>query len=400
MTKLSVVIPIYNAEKYIEKCLLSVMHQDVTDIEIICVLDGATDNSERIVRNMQTMDDRIIIISNDINRGQSYSRNVGIKKATGKYSLFLDADDFIDNKAFGLLIKNADERELDVLGFNLYQIYEDKPQQTLKAKSKEEKVCSGIEFFLDGYKTGYHMVTCTYMYRTDFLIGNSIYFINGIFYEDNIFYLDCMFKAQKVGYVDKALYCYRRHLQSTSMTRVDRIKHFESMCVVIDYILNKIDKENDRIIIQALQKMASGKILYAYKLYSEIESFPTSYIPKFSQVDKVLPFIQTAFRDGYYPYKFDEQTLMNLRKADKILIYGRGKLGIAMEKLLNEVGITNYSFVITKRQNDNDIDEITDWIDSKDRVSVIVASSIYSEEMAENAKKLGFDKVIVPRFYF
>ena len=94
MVKVSVVIPIYNVEEYIEECLCSVLNQTLKDIEIVCVNDGTKDNSMSIVEKYKGQDDRIVIVNKE-NGGLSSARNAGIEQAEGEYIYFLDSDDFI-----------------------------------------------------------------------------------------------------------------------------------------------------------------------------------------------------------------------------------------------------------------------------------------------------------------
>ena len=92
--EVSVIIPVYNVEKYLERCLDSVINQSFTDIEIICVNDGSTDNSLEILKYYEQMDDRVIVIDKE-NQGLSETRNLGINISNGKYITFIDSDDWI-----------------------------------------------------------------------------------------------------------------------------------------------------------------------------------------------------------------------------------------------------------------------------------------------------------------
>ena len=97
MTKISIIVPVYNTEKFLEKCLNSLIKQTLKDIEIICINDGSIDNSLQILRKFANKDKRIQII-NQTNSGLSIARNAGINKATGEYIGFVDSDDWVDLK--------------------------------------------------------------------------------------------------------------------------------------------------------------------------------------------------------------------------------------------------------------------------------------------------------------
>ena len=100
MVKISVIIPVYNVEKYLKESLESVVNQTLNDIEIICIDDGSTDSSPSILKEYQNNDERFIIINQE-NSGPGAARNRGIKEAKGKYTYFLDSDDYLELDALG-----------------------------------------------------------------------------------------------------------------------------------------------------------------------------------------------------------------------------------------------------------------------------------------------------------
>ena len=121
MSKVSVIIPVYNTEKYLKSCLDSVINQTLSDIEIICINDGSTDNSLDILEEYANKDDRIKII-NQKNQGVSEARNNGIKLAKSDYFILLDSDDSIENticeKSYNAIVKN--NADINIIGFNIY----------------------------------------------------------------------------------------------------------------------------------------------------------------------------------------------------------------------------------------------------------------------------------------
>lgn len=103
MPKLSVIVPVYNVEKYLKECINSIINQTLKDIEIICVNDGSTDNSLKILEELSQLDNRIKIINKE-NGGLASARNAGMKVASGEYYTFIDSDDFIDTNAYETVI--------------------------------------------------------------------------------------------------------------------------------------------------------------------------------------------------------------------------------------------------------------------------------------------------------
>ena len=115
--KISIIVPIFNGELYLEECLNSLVNQTFNDIEIICVNDGSTDNSMKILEDFQKKDSRIEIISQP-NQGVSIARNNGVNQANGEYVLFVDSDDWLDLDACAELYSNAVSNDSDIVLFN------------------------------------------------------------------------------------------------------------------------------------------------------------------------------------------------------------------------------------------------------------------------------------------
>ena len=119
MPKVSIIVPVYNVEKYLCQCLESLVHQTLTDIEIICVNDGSTDNSLGILNKYAQLDSRIKVFSQK-NQGVSSARNLGLEKVNGEYITFVDSDDWIELNACEILYNTAQERNTDILLCSYY----------------------------------------------------------------------------------------------------------------------------------------------------------------------------------------------------------------------------------------------------------------------------------------
>lgn len=123
--KVSVIIPAYNAEKYIKMTVESIINQTLKEIEVIIINDGSTDNTLSIINELEKKDDRIIIINNE-NKGVSYSRNIGIKKSRGEYLAFIDADDWIEKNYLKDTYNIAEKQELDIVLTDIYRLFKKK----------------------------------------------------------------------------------------------------------------------------------------------------------------------------------------------------------------------------------------------------------------------------------
>ena len=135
-SKISVIVPVYNAEQYLRECLESLVNQTLEDLEIICVNDGSTDSSPKILEEYASKDSRIKIFHQE-NQGVSAARNLGISKVQGEYLVFVDSDDWIELNALEILYKTIDKRKSDILLFSNYRYYGD---SSVKRDTRLEKL--------------------------------------------------------------------------------------------------------------------------------------------------------------------------------------------------------------------------------------------------------------------
>lgn len=222
MSKISVIIPVYNVEEYLAECLDSVINQTYKNIEIICVNDGSTDNSLKILEEYSKKDNRVQIITQE-NRGLSEARNSGIKASTGEYIYFIDSDDWIELNALEVLIEkikkdNADIVECDILE---HQDLNKKPKhRNLKLKYKpfvNMKIYAGKVYNWKDIKSKIFDLRAycwNKLYRTE-LIKNKIFF-EGRFNEDFLFTIEAFLTANKIVYLRKNLHHYRKRENSLS----------------------------------------------------------------------------------------------------------------------------------------------------------------------------------------
>ena len=123
MNKISVIVPIYNVEQYVERCLNSIIENTYKNLEIICINDGSTDNSLKILEKIAENEQRIKIIDK-INGGVSSARNIGLDVATGDYIAFVDSDDWVHNRYFEILLDFAIKEEADIVACDYKQVFQ------------------------------------------------------------------------------------------------------------------------------------------------------------------------------------------------------------------------------------------------------------------------------------
>jgi len=223
--KISVVIPVYNAEKYLEQCLLSVVNQTLGDIEIICVDDGSTDNSSNILKEYSKEDNRVNIIK-QANNGPGVARNTGLKSAKGEYVSFLDSDDFIINlNAFNLLFNIAKEKNAKMVSGNLKNLSSNNLiNNNLCTNIKEYKKISPQEYGIPWYFS-------RNIYERKFLINNSINFPRYFQGEDPVFLAKVLSKLKFIHQLPIDFYAYRYILSGKTKKdsrdkQIEYIKHY------------------------------------------------------------------------------------------------------------------------------------------------------------------------------
>ncbi len=204
--KISVIIPVYNVESYLRQCLDSVVNQTMREIEIICVNDGSTDSSGRILDEYAARDDRFVIINQE-NAGQSVARNKGIRLAKGEYIVFLDSDDWFDVTLCEKAYNRAKESNADIVSFG-FDCVRGTEHTPLTMEYLDSHSLKNVLLRLKN-RNSFWNVIWDQLYRTTFLRDNQIYFLEGIIFEDNHFGYKCSFLTSKIVLLPESLYNYR-----------------------------------------------------------------------------------------------------------------------------------------------------------------------------------------------
>ena len=200
----SVIIPIYNVERYLRQCLDSVITQTLKNIEIICINDGSPDNSQGIIIEYKQKDSRIIVISRE-NRGVAVSRNEGINIASGEFVIFMDPDDYYPSeKSLKDLYIRARENNALICGGSLAVLNGD---GTITFPDGKRKFTE--EGFIDYGNYQYSFFYQRFIFDREMLIKNNIYFPKYIRYQDPVFMIKAMIEAGKFYAIKSYTYCYR-----------------------------------------------------------------------------------------------------------------------------------------------------------------------------------------------
>ena len=227
MPKVTVIIPIYNVENWLRKCLNSAVAQTLKDIEVLAINDGSPDLSQEIVDEYVSKYGFVKSYIKE-NGGQSDARNFGLLHATGEYVVFLDGDDWLDENALETMYNMATERNSDIVICDIEEVYEDGTSVvTTEIDTNISDIQKAYMIAMPGF--------CDKMFRREFLKNIEFVFPNGVFYEDLAVYPWVASKTNKISYVHKDLYKYRIRSGST-MKQVKNSKRLTDIFTVFDYI--------------------------------------------------------------------------------------------------------------------------------------------------------------------
>lgn len=274
--KISFIIPVYNVEKYISKCVESVLNQNYSNIEVILIDDGSTDNSPFICDKYERLDTRVKVIHKK-NGGLSSARNVGINMATGDYICFLDSDDFWIEDKLESIVKQILKNKCDLLLFPMVSYYEEKDIYTpFSVKFEDINISNDCSKNLIGIlkqDPTFGWCAVRYIIKKEF-VKNKMYFKEGYLCEDVEFIFKLWNSIRKVDYFNEDVYAYRRDNEN-SITHVASFKFCNDLLYMIKKNLEyfnkyEINEELKNLLYINFQNLV-GVVLYWYSMYDKDE---------------------------------------------------------------------------------------------------------------------------------
>ncbi len=264
----SVIIPVYNVERYISDCISTVIDQTYGNIEILCVDDGSEDRSVSIVKEFQKIDKRIKILHKE-NGGLSSARNYGMKRASGKYIMLLDSDDYVEQDAVSKLVVCAERSGADVVHFNARAFYE--REELLESFGHYKTFYNRKKSYAGVYQSGELFYTLNFyndfkpsawinFLRIGFIKEKNLFFYDGIIHEDNLFSTKALLLAKTAEYIDDVFYL-RRIREDSIVTRDDMLEHITGYFTCVaeltrfknkTELTDEVSKELNRYILMLL----------------------------------------------------------------------------------------------------------------------------------------------------
>ena len=310
--KVSIIIPVYNVEKYLDECLLSAVNQDYENKEIIIVDDGSTDQSSNIIDTFTKNYCHIKAIKTR-NQGQSSARNIGLDMASGDYVIFLDSDDWFEKHTVSTCIKTITQNNLDIVLFSAQAFIDgeintntDLDKIYKRCPALINKVLSSHQLFIEELRLNNFIVQpCMYMFnRLKFL---NIRFYPGIIYEDNLFTTQLLLKNPnaKVMSLSDSLF-HRRYRPQSTMTQIKQQRHIDGHFVVINELIKMLPRlrKNEEKALKQLITNLNFEVLY---ILNPVYGW---HIP----IKIRLKLLFTYFKYGFLPF--------NLKLFVKFLIPG------------------------------------------------------------------------------
>lgn len=274
---LSIILPIYNVEKYLRQCIKSVYKTDRSEkYEILLIDDGSTDSSGKIADDYANEYENIIVY-HKINGGLSDARNYGLSRSKGKYVFFLDSDDYLANNALDIILQYANDNGNDIILWNGVIVNEQGvPVTTTNYEFnhpgvRANEVYNASDFILEQLKTSNDYVTTVWlgMYKREFLIINDLWFKKGILHEDELWSPIVFLKSKGILLIDEKLYCYRIRKDSI-MNKQDKdySRNLRDSIYIFNSLINKYEYLIDDLeLLRGLKANNSKRYLHAITKY-------------------------------------------------------------------------------------------------------------------------------------
>lgn len=401
----SVIIPIYNAERHLEECLHSCLGQALEGIEIICVNDGSTDNTGEILERYRKAHDNVVVL-NQKNQGAAAARNLGMVHSRGEFIAFMDSDDYYpDQYALKKLYDAAIENNVLVCGGSLYYVDNGKVNTANKNRVFwESKTMRYREFQKRGGFT-------QFLYNAYFLKKSKIIFPNYRRFQDPPFFVEAMTKADEFYVISDCVYMVRN---------TDKLVNFSHRDVIVGVLqgigdILRISRINqfEKLHADMVLELKESYIMLAYKqIYKKDLEIRQCYEKVIEEIDETL--LENDIRDIKKPelmsdneiirtvnqsLRREKELLDKINSYEGVLIYGAGQVGRTLYNYLLErecrvtiefmVSADNPGYTACGKP----VKSIKDFVDRKGDVLVIIANKNNVGEMEDMAHKYQFQNI-------
>ncbi len=313
--KISVIVPVYNVENYLRECMDSIINQSFENLEIICVNDGSTDNSLKILNEYAEKDSRVKIVTQE-NKGVSSARNKGMELSTGEYVSFIDPDDYLEKDAFKIASSNLENGNIDILIWG-YNPFPNPTSWYIKASSPDNAIYKNdsVNAYFNGH--GSSVVVWNKLYKTDMIRKKSLSFNEKLnTAEDVEFNMMAFVHASNIKFISDKLYYYRLKREGSLTSSANGEMRAKNNKMLFENVFGNWDKLN-------FLKGNESKLL---KYFINI-SFNT--LDKIIEKQKKVKYAR-EFLDIFWRYTNESDVVQRLPQVEK------GRL-VNIQKLSNEI---------------------------------------------------------------
>lgn len=263
---ISIIVPVYNVALYVEKCITSILNQDISSLnyELIIVNDGTPDNSMELIYNIIKGKNNVIVI-NKSNGGLSSARNTGLSIAKGNYIWFIDSDDYIEEHSLEKIIAEIDKTNETIYLLSTNLIKDNKTTKILRNMNTNS--FGGIDVYRDDYKYPFSAVQF-YIYQHDFLKANNMTFKEGIIYEDILFTAQVLSHNPQCRIINGISYNYVIREDSITQSVITR-KNIRSCMIVCDELnaySNRVSDQGRYVLLHSVSILMNILFMFYYRL--------------------------------------------------------------------------------------------------------------------------------------
>lgn len=413
--KVSFIVPVFNAERYLCRCLDSLVKQTLKDIEIICIDDASTDGSNNIIKGYAIKDERIHVLCSSgdelhpRNCGQSVARNVGLKAASGEYVFMVDADDWVELDAAEKIYNISSKYQLDILFFEYIPEYEDEklrwkyknqiPDGFTRKGACIDKVIKGKDMLILQTENNAAIGTIwSAVFNKLFLERNNISFDEELHYEDVLFILQTMLCAERTKCVSEVYYHYFRRYSSvtTSKFTEEKLKNL-FMLAIGELKLALAIKNTVPNLNKCTAKWVGEAFSFVLKLWNDNIRFIDERKIKFSQPWQEIAFEVFKFVLKPEPslHEFTDLEIRKIKQSEEVIVYGAGYIAGRTLIYLNKMGVNKIKIAVTHKEQEyfmgNSVYNIRDLYKNTSSSIVLIATMPDKQiAMMEMLESIGF----------
>lgn len=394
MIKISAIIPVFNCERCVEHSIRSVLCQTMKDLEVICIDDGSTDSSPQIIERIQAEDERVVLFHQE-NQGAGVARNVGIRRAQGKYIAFLDADDYyVDPMALEIMFDVCETQKVSVCASrNMYRIEDEREYiSELFAKETSNKILR-----YEDYQSDYNYQS--YLFLKKILIENNIFFPLYRRFQDPPFLVNVSYIAKKFAVADICLYAYR-------VSEVSARYNADKVCDLLQGLIDNLNfaKQHglDILFRNTVERL---EYEFAYVIYKNISIDDLRILKLLMKANQIIidkcglsDYIIRPIRIIALYRSYEEKLFQRIEDQQEIALYGAGKLTKTFLGYLKKKNLLKRVTTIVVSDLEGNVSQIDkipvislkEFVEKKNCFLLITVGNKIAKEIETSLKQIGY----------